>query len=242
MSEPTTKAPPPAGGDDIDTTSHRPSALSEALPRLVPALGPIAFLTLMLLLFAAPALAGQAAVGEALFFPCTSCHPIEAGKRLPNGFDGHSIELVGHDKLGPGSQACLVCHEDPGKDPGKLKRIDGTLVGIEGDVSAVCYRCHSDKHGEWAAGIHGKGMPKCTSSGCHDPHTPGWIYSDPLPPFVGTGFQARAVSNRVPFTPLAPAPEAPATETPAWFLLAVGLGLTTAGATTAFLIRGGLKR
>jgi hypothetical protein len=192
-------------------------------------------------------LAGQSATGELLFYPCTSCHPVEAGKppaKLPNGFKGHQIKLLAHDNLGQGSTACLVCHDDPAKDPAKLKLIDGGLIDIKDDagVSKVCYRCHSDKYKEFEAGIHGKHQAKCTSSGCHDPHTPAWIYSEPLLPFVGTGFQVRAVSDRVPFIPLASAPVAPPVTTPWWLSLAAGLGLIASVGIAGTLTLGRLKR
>ncbi len=111
--------------------------------------------------------------GELFFDPCTSCHPvapgsIEGGRKLPNDFKGHEIVLEGHDKLGPGEAACVVCHEDAEKNPGMLKTIDGSLVDIKGDVSLVCFRCHSQKYAAWKAGrprarviqVHGGGLPR----------------------------------------------------------------------------------
>jgi hypothetical protein len=115
-----------------------------------------------------------------------------------------------------------------GKDPGKLKIAGGGSVDITGDVAQVCYRCHSAKYKEWKAGAHGRNQPKCTSAGCHDPHTPGWIYAGPLLPFVGTGFQFKVLSERVAFSPLAPPAPAPPVETPGWFLAAAVVGLAGA--------------
>lgn len=196
---------------------------------------------------AAPAWAGQAASGEPLFYPCSSCHPVtvsdgKTSRPLPNGFDGHRVKLEAHDRLGRGDAACLVCHDDPAKDPGKLKLMDGSLVDIAGDVSSVCYRCHSAKYREWKAGTHGKGLPKCTASGCHDPHTPSWIYAEPTPPFVATGFQARAVSERVAFTPLASFPVPPPVETPAWLMVAATLGVALSAGIAGALTLGRFKR
>lgn len=197
---------------------------------------------------AGKALAGQAATGELLFYPCTSCHPVQLGadgkptKKLPNDFRGHQIKLVGHDNLGRGDRACLQCHDDPAKDPGMLKVIDGDLIPITGDVSAVCYRCHANKYKDWKAGIHGKRQPKCTAAGCHNPHTPSWIYAEPLMPFQGTGFQVRAVSQRIPFTPLASPPVDPAVETPLWLVLAASLGAIVVAGIVGTLTLGRLKR
>jgi hypothetical protein len=198
---------------------------------------------------AAPALAGQSSTGDLLFYPCTNCHPVapgaaQAGRKLPNGFQGHEVTLAGHDVLGTGDAVCLVCHEPPTANPGMLKTVDGSLVDVRGDVSRVCFRCHSAKYAEWKAGIHGKRQPKCTSAGCHDPHTPGFIYAGPLLPFVGSGFQFRVRPARQPFMPLAaPAPHGiPPTETPAWFVIVAALGLVTVAGLTGVLVAGRSKR
>jgi hypothetical protein len=201
-----------------------------------------------LAVFVAPAFAGQASLGEPLFYPCTSCHPVTLGadgrptKPLPNGFTGHEIVLESHDKLGEGPQACLVCHDDPARDPGKLKLVDGSLADITGDVSSVCYRCHEQKYKDWKAGTHGKREPKCTASGCHDPHTPAYVYAAPVRPFAGTGFQVRAVSDRQAFVPMASAPVPPPTETPSWFLLATTLGMAVSAGIVGTLTLGRPKR
>lgn len=194
------------------------------------------------------ALAGQASSGELFFFPCTSCHPVTMtaegvpAKKLPNGFKGHDIVLVGHDKLGRGTDACLACHDDPSRDPGKLRLADGTLMGIQDDIAQVCFRCHSDKYKEFKAGTHGNHKPSCVAAGCHDPHTPGFIYADALRPFVGNGFQFQVLSQRDAFMPLASPAVPPPVSTPAWFTYAVGLGLVVVGGLTGTLVFGRLKR
>lgn len=234
-----------------------------------------------------PAQAGSAATGELLFYPCTSCHPVTGGQAsgtLPIDFEGHQVELIVHDRLGEGSAACLICHDDPERDPGKLKLIDGSLVDITDvvpptkkaprvngssedsditgditgdvtgditsditfeippDVSAVCYRCHSEKYKEWRSGIHGKREAKCTSAGCHNPHSPSWIYADPLLPFVGTGFQVRTVSEGATFTPLAGPPVEAPVVTPKWLSIASALGALVAVGLLGFVIVGRPKR
>jgi hypothetical protein len=176
------------------------------------------------------AFANSASAGQPLFYPCTSCHPVTLGadgkptKALPNGFTKHEIVLQSHDKLAEGDKACLVCHDDPARDPGKLKVLGGGFVDVTGDVSKVCYGCHSAKYKEWQQGIHGRHEKSCTAAGCHDPHTPAYIYGGPVRPFAGTGFQSRAVSARVPFTAMATYPVPPATLTPPWLSLAAAMG------------------
>jgi hypothetical protein len=197
----------------------------------------------------APALAGQASTGELFFYPCTNCHPVtlvagtqQTSHPLPNDFKGHKIVLIGHDKLGKGDAACLACHDDPSRDPGKLKLADGSLVDIKGDIAQVCYRCHSAKYKEFKAGTHGKRKPSCVAAGCHDPHTPGWIYAEPLTPFLGNGFQFKVLPERQPFTPLPPPAPAPRLITPWWFAIWAALGLVAAGWLAGGLVAGRLKR
>ena len=213
----------------------------------------LASLAVLALLFlfasAAPALAIQASSGELLFYPCTDCHPVtiipgtnRPSRPLPNDFKGHDIVLQGHDKLGKGNTACLACHDDPSRNPGMLKLADGSLIDIKGDVAQVCYRCHSAKYKEWKAGTHGKRKPSCVAQGCHDPHTPGAIYAEPLMPFAGTGFQFTVLPVRQAFTPLAPPAPAPAVITPAWFVAFTAVGLLTAAGLVGRLIIGRSKR
>jgi len=200
-------------------------------------------LAVALLLFAGgatPAIAvGQAASGELIFYPCTTCHPVTdpaATATLPNGFEGHRIVLEGHDVLGEGSEACMVCHDDPARDPGKLKALGGGFVDAGGDISLVCATCHSGMYREWLDGIHGREQPTCTSAGCHNPHTPAWIHGKPLLPFVGTGFEVRAVSDRIPFTPLAAYPVKPPVETPSWLWLATLVGAAGSAGLIIFML------
>jgi hypothetical protein len=215
-------------------------------------LATLAFLVLAALAAApaAHAFAGQASSGELFFYPCTTCHPVimvpgptpgteRPSKPLPNGFTGHAdfIILENHDKLAaPGGEPCLVCHDDPTRNPGKLKLADGTLLDVTGDIALFCYQCHSTKYKEFRAGTHGKHQPMCTSAGCHDPHTPGYIYAGPLRPFVGTGFQFKVLSQRVAFKPLMQPPLAPPTVNPTWFMYAFAVGLVLALALVVGLV------
>lgn len=194
------------------------------------------------------AFAGQSSTGELAFYPCTDCHPVTLGadgkptSPLPIDFEGHEIVLEVHDTLGAGSEGCLACHDDPGADPGQLVLPDGSLVDITGEISRVCQRCHFEKYREWQVGIHGKRQPTCTSAGCHDPHTPSWIYVPALPPFQGTGVEVRAVSQREPFAPMAGPPVAPAVVTPVWLMIAATLGGLVILGAVGYLVMGRSKR
>jgi len=199
-----------------------------------------------LLLPAATAFAGTASTGTLLFYPCTQCHPVSldaAGKPshpLPitfKGFEGHGIKLEAHDVLGTGEKACLVCHDDAEHNPGLLHAVDGTLIDVKtGDIAKLCQKCHFQKYNEFVEGTHGKHMASCVAAGCHDPHTPNYIYISPLKPFFGTGIQVKAVGlRRAPFTPVMPIPVQPPTTNPQWFVIASIVGMVV-----AILIFGGL--
>jgi hypothetical protein len=206
----------------------------------------VALTLAMLALVPGVALAGQASSGQLFFYPCTSCHPITdaqlaAGRTFPNGFKGHQITLVGHDALGHGEAACLTCHDDPSSNPGMLKTADGRLVSVTGDVSLVCYRCHSARYKQWKAGTHGRNEPSCTAKGCHDPHSPQWIYAPALMPYTGTGFQFQVLPTHVAFKPLMQAPATPWAQTPWWFVALVVMALVAVAVLAAALVAGGSR-
>lgn len=195
------------------------------------------------------AFAGSASTGKLAFHPCTKCHPVAVGSdgkpvgKLPNGFKKHEIELEVHDVLGTSDKACLACHQSPQENPGKLVLPDASLVDITGDISRVCQRCHFEKYREWKAGVHGKEAPKCTAAGCHDPHTPSWVYVAALPPFQGTGIEINAVGeDREGFKPLAPPPIDPPVETPLWLAIATAIGAASSLGTVAYLVKGRTAR
>ena len=219
----------------IDATQVRgqrdPGSNAPRRGRAARALAILAASLIVSLAFVVTAFAGTSSTGKLAFFPCARCHPVTADAKgnpshpLPIGLTRHEITLEVHDVLGKDEKACLACHDDPGtRDPGKLKAPDGTLIDITGDVSRVCQKCHFEKYREWQAGIHGKRQPKCTSAGCHDPHTPSWIYIPALPPFLGTGIEVHAVANREPFKPLASPPVPPAVLTPTWLVVVESIG------------------
>ncbi len=198
-------------------------------------------------LAAAPVPQAQARLsssGELAFHPCDQCHPVELDaegkptKPLPVDLEKHETELEVHDILGEGDKACLACHDDPASNPGQLILPDGSFVDVTGDVSRVCQRCHFEKYRDWEAGIHGKNQPKCSAAGCHNPHSPSWIYIEALPPFLGTGIEVHAVSEREPFTPLAGPPVPPPVETPLWLSIVSALGAVTSAGIVSILIVG----
>jgi hypothetical protein len=204
------------------------------------------------LAFASSAFAsGRAATGELAFDPCTKCHPVTVGangeptKPLPNGMSKHSIEVEVHDILGKGDKSCVVCHDDPSRNPGKLILSDGSLVDITDteNISRVCQRCHFEKYREFEVGIHGKHAEKCSAAGCHNPHTPSWIYVAALPPFQGTGIEVNAVgADREPFTPMASPPVQPEVETPVPLRIATFFGGIFSLAVVGFLALGRRKQ
>jgi hypothetical protein len=163
-------------------------------------------------------------------------------KPLPIGLTKHEITLEVHDVLGTDDKACLACHDDPTRNPGMLILPDGSLVEITGDVSRVCQTCHMEKYREWQAGVHGKHQPKCTASGCHDPHTPSWIYVGALPPFQGTGMEVNAVgADRVAFRPFPGPPVPPPVVTPLWFAILAGVGSAVSLILIVSMLRGRSK-
>jgi len=219
------------------------------LPRAAIALAVLLLLLVAYFSFAENAFAGRASTGELAFYPCDRCHPVILGpdgkptKPLPVGLEKHEIELEKHDILGQGDKACLACHDNPAKNPGMLILPDGSFVEVTGDVSRVCQRCHFEKYQQWQAGIHGKRQPKCTSSGCHDPHTPSWIYISALPPFQGTGLEVHAVGgDREPFKPFASPPVPPPVETPLWLSILTSLGVLVSLGIVGSLVLGRSKR
>ncbi len=198
----------------------------------------------MVFVFATEAFAGQSATGELAFSPCTDCHPVTLGadgkptKPLPIDMEKHEIVLEKHDILGEGDKACLACHDDPSRNPGKLLLPDGSFVDVTGDVSRVCQRCHFEKYQDFIVGVHGKNAEKCTSAGCHDAHTPSYIYVPALPPFQGTGIEVKAVGEHEPFKPLAPPAVMPPVETPVWLMALTGLGVIVSASAIGYLIMG----
>lgn len=223
--------------------------LARRVPLVVTAFTVLLLLVLAVSGLAANAFAGQASTGELAFYPCDRCHPVVLGpdgkptKPLPITLEKHEITLEKHDILGQGDEACLACHDLPSKNPGMLILPDGSLVPVIGDTSRVCQRCHFEKYQQFTAGVHGKHQPKCTSAGCHDAHTPSWIYIAALPPFQGTGIEVKAVGrDREPFRPLASPPVPPPVVTPLWFAIMASIGIAMCVGIVGSLFLGRSKR
>jgi hypothetical protein len=64
------------------------------------------------------------------------------------------------------------------------------------------------------------------------------MYASPVRPFMGTGFQVRAVSDRQGFVPMASPPVAPPVSTPSWLVLMTTLGVTLSAGIVGTLIVG----
>lgn len=225
------------------------SRLTRSVPLVAMAFTVFLVLVLAVFALAASALAGQASTGELAFYPCDRCHPVVLGpdgkptKPLPVGLDKHEITLEKHDILGQGDKACLACHDVPTRNPGMLILPDGSLVEVNGDTSRTCQRCHFEKYQQFKAGVHGKKQPKCTAAGCHDAHTPSWIYIAALPPFQGTGLEVKAVgADREPFKPLASPPLPPPVVTPLWFAILASIGVVMCIGIVGSLFLGRSKR
>jgi hypothetical protein len=127
-------------------------------------------------------------------FPCGSqCHDA----REPNLTRRElTVFHVGrHIEHGPANQWCSDCHAVDSSD--RLRTIDGTLITFD-ESDQLCGQCHGEKHRDWSRGIHGlqtggwTGVAErrlCTA--CHDPHTPGRIHFESLPPPVPDPRSAR---------------------------------------------------
>lgn len=181
------------------------------------------------------ALAGRASSGQLLFYPCTRCHPIgsKPASARPIKLKKHQIRLETHNVLAKGTRACLVCHDSPVRNPGKLRLTDGGLVDITGNVSLLCYRCHENKYLEWKAGFHGK-PGGCAAAGCHNPHAPTWIAFQPLLPYLGTTIEGKVVGDRQPFRALPGPPVIP--EPPDFLSMKILALLGLVGAATAWAV------
>lgn len=126
---------------------------------------------------------------------CTTCHL--AKDPIP-GITRPQL-LKGHDKLGSGNQACVVCHDKNNKHLGMLSLNNGNQISFK-DSSQLCSQCHEKRYKAWQTGTHGvpawkdgeigfPGGTKKTCVDCHDPHSPQIVlltltklHPEPTPP------------------------------------------------------------
>ncbi len=118
-------------------------------------------------------------------YPCGSqCHddrePVAEPRELT---EFHTERELRH---GEGIGWCDSCHTI--EDVDYLHLIDGTRFSFD-EVDRLCGQCHGPQHREWRRGLHGiqtggwygtTYRRLCTA--CHDPHTPGRITLESLPP------------------------------------------------------------
>ncbi len=81
---------------------------------------------------------------------CTACH---LSKEPIPGITRPQL-LTGHDKLGLGNDACMVCHDQNNKHLGMLTLYNGTQIPLK-DSSQLCGQCHEKRYKAWLEGTHG---------------------------------------------------------------------------------------
>ncbi len=114
---------------------------------------------------------------------CMSCH------FAPEPIPGipRPKPLIGHDKLGPGNEACRACHFNLSlitmiESTTSLHLAGGTQFPLS-ESPQLCAQCHEKRFDAWDEGTHGVPLwqetglvipttdkVKCTE--CHDPHQP----------------------------------------------------------------------
>lgn len=118
-------------------------------------------------------------------YPCgPQCHDGREPNATPRELVAfHAGRRIDH---GPANGWCDRCHALDHLD--QLAQLDGTRVSFD-ESDRICAQCHGEKHRDWSAGLHGLSTGgwtgtvrrrQCTA--CHDPHTPGRIQLEALPP------------------------------------------------------------
>ncbi|MBI2851512.1 MAG: hypothetical protein HYX84_00175 [Chloroflexi bacterium] len=93
----------------------------------------------------------------------------------------HSQVLIGHDKLGEGSQACWSCHLSTQMKT--LHLASGQVKFPLSESPRLCAQCHQKRYDAWLSGTHGvpawregdpevRGSEKAICAQCHNPHRP----------------------------------------------------------------------
>lgn len=127
-------------------------------------------------------------------YPCgEQCHVERTPDATPRELtEFHTTIEIEH---GPGAEEgwCGFCHQLDDAD--MLRLITGETVSFD-ESDRVCGQCHGEKHRDWSAGIHSLDTgtwngeaTRRTCTACHDPHAPGPITFEalPPPPHVGPG-------------------------------------------------------
>lgn len=118
-------------------------------------------------------------------YPCSEqCHADREAVPGPRELtEFHTERELRH---GEGIGWCDSCHTL--EDADSLHLIDGTRFSFD-ESDRLCGQCHGPQHRDWDRGLHGiqtggwYGVARrklCTA--CHDPHTPGRITLEALPP------------------------------------------------------------
>ncbi len=116
------------------------------------------------------------------YWPCSDCHEGEPTNPEVREFEDEHDEM----EFAHGDLWCLHCHDTDDRD--KLKLANSAPVDFD-ESWKLCTQCHSQKLGEWKAGVHGKRTghwwgPKDyrTCVACHSPHSPPFKPLTPKPP------------------------------------------------------------
>lgn len=119
-------------------------------------------------------------------FPCgEQCHDARTPDPRPRALAAfHAGRTVDH---GPALGWCERCHAL--EEPDELVMLDGARRVSFDASDRICAQCHGEKHRDWSEGVHGlntggwRGTVRrrlCTA--CHDPHDPGDLHFEALPP------------------------------------------------------------
>lgn len=138
-------------------------------------------------------IAGTLGILMALLAPPVSAADLESDTPL-DCLKCHTRVLASHDKLGSGTEACWVCHDNT--HMGKLHLFDGTIIPLS-ENPKLCQQCHPGQYSNWQENKHGAAslkqeqpgtaLPQCAQ--CHDPHQPQMTPHDrditTVPPTAG---------------------------------------------------------
>ena len=117
--------------------------------------------------------------------PCgAQCHDAREPDPRPRELTlFHSGQRLDH---GSANRWCDDCHAID--EPDRLVTLAGTRITYD-ESDAICGQCHGEKHRDWSRGLHGLATGGWTGTAhrrlctaCHEPHAPGRIELEALPP------------------------------------------------------------